>query len=145
MKSEEDYTYDEYVDSYSDDAEVDRTIEKVNTENDVQSYGCIMQHKYSVSIPKNAMVQLIARNEKLSRTDHRVLWLLMAKLVGYSKSSVSRKARVNTFTTVSAEQIGEQLAIPVKKVKKALKHLCEQGVIEMGTDAVTTNGFRFTF
>ena len=105
------------------------------------------QQMYTVSIPKDQLLNRVARNDSLDEMDLRVVLCLFTILYGYNKD-IKRPSTVNdpmNFNSVSAERISDILDTKKKYIKESIRKLLEEGIIEDGTSNGSTKGYRFTF
>jgi transposase len=105
------------------------------------------QQTYTVSVPKNELLEYVVYNEDLSKTDYKVFLMLLTELNGYSPSKSDKYGENDPkiFTKIDTEQIAKHLDISEKKVKESIKTLKDQGIIEKGNTKNMKNGYRFTF
>lgn len=105
------------------------------------------QQIYNVSIPKKELLEYVVYNQELNKKDYKVFLMLLTELNGYSnpknKSFDDRDPQI--FTKVDSEQIAEQLDMDESDVKKSIKKLLNEGIIEKGDTKNMKNGYRFTF
>ena len=86
----------------------------------------------------------MATNKSLTKTDYRVLLLLLTKLNGYNKDTGYGDDPCN-FTKIKTKQISTILDISEEKVKQSVKSLRNLGYIEKGDSSVSNGGYRFRF
>lgn len=106
---------------------------------------CTYQQQNTVSIPKNALVDYVATNTNLGKKDLRVFLLLATQLNGWKPGLRGNKTDPKNFVKVDTEQIADVLDMEIREVKKCIKKLRDEGIIEKGDTDTTINGYRFTF
>ena len=107
----------------------------------------VYQQIYTVSVPKKELLDYVAFNKELNKKDYKVFLMLLTELNGYS-SPKNKKFDSNDpqiFTKIDAEQIADQLDMDENDVKKSIKKLLNEGIIEKGNTTNMKNGYRFTF
>ena len=102
------------------------------------------QQTYNVSVPKTELLDFVVYNKELNKKDYKIFLMLLTELNGYSKSSNSKEDPKN-FTKIDTEQISTKLCIDESDVKKSIKKLVREGIIEKGNTTNMKNGYRFTF
>ena len=107
----------------------------------------IYQQKRTVSVPKKELTEYVILNKELSKKDYKVFLMLLTELDGYSTPKTKRLDNEDplNFTKVDAEQIAEELEMDESDVKKSIKKLVNEGIIEKGDNKNMKNGYRFTF
>lgn len=105
------------------------------------------QQIYTVSVPKKELLEIVVYNPELKKTDYRIFLMLLTELEGYSVPSGRRTTRPDpcNFIKIDTEQIAEDLDLEETDVKKSIKKLLNEGIIEKGKTNSITNGYRFTF
>lgn len=103
------------------------------------------QQVHNVSIPREAIVEMAQDN--LSKTDYKVLLLLLTELNGYSPP---KNYRIDTkdpenFSKIDKKRMAKKLGISKEKVEKSVNNLYNEGYIEKGNTNSIKNGYRFTF
>lgn len=116
---------------------------------------CTYQQEYTVSIPKQELLERVAYNFKFNERDLRVFMLLLTELNGYKQSTVSsrlgdpdsekNKSVKNNFKKISPGKISKEFGYSKEEVKKSIKKLMKYGVIEKGDSNGAKDGYRFTF
>jgi predicted transcriptional regulator len=101
----------------------------------------------TVSIPKKELREYVIYNLELNKKDYKVFLMLLTELDGYSppKNRSFTDSDPLNFTKVDSEQIAKQLDMDESDVKKSIKKLVKEGIIEKGDNHNTKNGYRFTF
>lgn len=105
----------------------------------------VYQQLTTVSVPKQELADWVASSENLSKDDLRVFIMLLTVLNGYSPPKNGVQSDPNNYCKINEEQIAHELFITAKKVKKSIKRLIEEGIIEKGNSSSIKNGYRFTF
>lgn len=105
----------------------------------------VYQQLYTVSVPKNELLDYIVYNQELNKKDYKIILMLLTELNGYSVSSNSKSDDPKNFTKIDTEQISSKLCIKESIVKKSIKKLIKEGIIEKGSTTNMKNGYRFTF
>ena len=90
----------------------------------------VYQQLTTVSIPKQELSDWVSSMEDLSKDDLRVFMMLLTVLNGYSPPKTG---------------IATELYMSEKRVKKSIKRLLNEGIIEKGNSSSVKNGYRFTF
>lgn len=105
------------------------------------------QQVNNVSVPKNELREYVAYNEELNKKDYKVFIMLLTELDGYSppKNRSFNDSDPLNFTKVDSEQIAKRLNMDESDVKKSIKKLVKEGIIEKGNTHNMKNGYRFTF
>ena len=110
---------------------------------------CTYQQVYNVSVPKKELLEYVVYNRELSKKDYKVFLMLLTELNGYStpkgKSKIYDDKDPKIFTKVDSERIADQLDMDESDVKKSIKKLLKEGIIEKGNTSNMKNGYRFTF
>ena len=101
----------------------------------------------TVSVPKKELRDYVIYNQELNKKDYRVFLMLLTELNGYTppKNRSYIDSDPLNFTKVDSEQIAEQLDMDESDVKKCIKKLVKEGIIEKGDTHNMKNGYRFTF
>ena len=105
----------------------------------------VYQQTYNVSVPKNELLDYVVYNQELDKKDYKIFLMLLTELNGYSKAVNSKNEDPNNFIKIDTEQISLKLCIKEKDVKKSIKKLTKEGIIEKGNTTNMKNGYRFTF
>lgn len=105
----------------------------------------IAQHLYTISIPRDVFVQMVVCNQTLSKKDYRVLLFLLTKLNGFDRTRGARRGDPGGYIKVSPKAVAEALFMDKEDIKKSLKHLEEEEIIERGSSDICDDGYRFTF
>ena len=105
------------------------------------------QQVYNVSIPKEELLEAIVYNDNLNKRDLRICLMLLTELEGYPlhKSMNGDGQDPNNYKKIDAERIAKKLNMDVKDVKKSLKKLLKEEILEKGNTNNMKNGYRFTF
>jgi predicted transcriptional regulator len=112
----------------------------------MSSIRSVYQQQYTVSIPKHELLEYVACNEELTKKDYRVFLTLLTELNGYSnRQKKSTTLDPMLYTKIDSEQISEVLGMDESDVKKCIKKLVSEGIIEKGNTNNMKNGYRFTF
>ena len=104
------------------------------------------QQTYTVSVPKRELLEFVVYNRELNKKDYKVFLMLLTELNGYNTES-NRNIDKDPllFTKIDSEQIAKQLDMDDSDVRKSIKKLVHEGIIEKGNTANMKNGYRFTF
>lgn len=105
------------------------------------------QQLNTVSVPKKELREYVVYNQELNKKDYKVFIMLLTELNGYAppkNRSITDSDPLN-FTKIDSEQIAEQLDMDESDVKKSIKKLLKEGIIEKGNTHNMKNGYRFTF
>ena len=104
------------------------------------------QQVETISVKREKIVD-IAVNPELSKDDYRVFLVLLSQLEGYSVPKTFHKNHKDplNFKIIDIEAISELLYMSKKKVKKCIRYLHEEGIIEEGGNDTIKSGYRFTF
>lgn len=106
---------------------------------------CTYQQENTVSIPKKPLLEYVVSDDKLKKTDLRIILLLLTELNGWTNSKRKTEDPHN-FKMIDTFKISEELEIHEKDVKKSIKRLVHKGILEIGDSYGTTvGGYRFTF
>lgn len=113
----------------------------------MSNHNSVYQQKRTVSVPKKELTEYVILNKELSKKDYKVFLMLLTELDGYSIPKVRRMDDQDplNFTKVDAEQIAEELDMDESDVKKSIKKLLNEGILEKGDNKNMKNGYRFTF
>ena len=105
----------------------------------------VYQQKHNVSIPRDG-IKDIAEDLDLSKTDLRVMLVLLTELNGYSKDdNTTSKPDPLNFKLIDMDSISDFLNIKHKEVKKSIRKFLDLGFIEKGSSESISCGYRFTF
>ena len=106
-----------------------------------------LQQVYTVSVPKRELLEYVILNQELNKKDYRVFLLLLTELNGYSypKGKQNENSDPQNFKKIDSEQIADELEMDESDVKKCIKKLLTEGIIEKGDTNNMKNGYRFTF
>ena len=102
------------------------------------------QQVRNVSIPKKELLELVVYNEELTKKDLRVCLFLFTVLDGW-KEPERYTQDPNNFTVVYDDVIARDLGMSKKDVRKSLRTLLREGIIEEGDGKGNEDGLRFTF
>lgn len=106
---------------------------------------CTYQQMLTVSIPKAKLQDIVMYCDKdWDVNSFRVLIMLFTELDGWCPPKNNIRDPQN-FKKIDVETIAGSLNISTKKVKKAVKLLLKEGIIEKGSTDAVTKGYRFTF
>lgn len=107
----------------------------------------VYQQTRTVSVPKKELFEYVISNKELNKKDYKVFLMLLTELNGYSnhKNRMFDDKDPQIFTKVDSEQIADQLEMDESDVKKSIKKLLNEGIIEKGNTKNMKNGYRFTF
>ena len=105
----------------------------------------VYQQLTTVSIPKKELSEWVSTMDDFSKDDLRVFIMLLTILNGYTPPKTGTSNDPDNYCKINEEQIAHELFITAKKVKKSIKHLIEEGIIEKGNSSSIKNGYRFTF
>ena len=103
------------------------------------------QQTYTVSVPKNELLEYVVYNPELKKMDYRVFLMLLTELEGYSPRMRSNRPDPKNFTKIDTERIASKLGVYKEDVKTSIKKLINEGIIEKGNTTNMKNGYRFTF
>lgn len=113
---------------------------------------CVYQQEYTVSVPKQELLENIVYNNNFKERDLRVFLLLLTELNGYRSDTSSSRTRVlnstnekRNFKKISPGKISDELGYSKDEIKKSIKKLLKYGVLEMGDSNGSKDGYRFTF
>ena len=109
---------------------------------------CTYQQEHTVSIPKQALLENVVYDFNFKERDLRVFMLLLTELNGYNKNRKTRtnpENEKNNFKKISPGKISKELGYSKDEVKKSIKKLLKNGVIEKGDSTGAKDGYRFTF
>lgn len=105
---------------------------------------CTYQQVRNVSIPKKDLLELIVYNESLSKKDLRVCFFLFTILDGW-KEPERYCEDPNNFTVVYDDVIAKELHMSKKDVRKSIRMLLHEDILEEGDGKGNEDGLRFTF
>jgi hypothetical protein len=105
---------------------------------------CTYQQIYNVSIPKSSLMTIVC-NEDLKKNDYRVLMILFTELDGWSEPKTGVSKDPQNFKQVDIKKISNLLNIDKKDVKKSLKILLNEFILDIGDTDKIKDGYRFTF
>ena len=107
----------------------------------------VYQQTYNVSVPRKELLEYVVYNPEFNKKDYKVFLMLLTVLNGYSRPKGKKYDYDDpqNFTKVDSEQMAEQLDLDEGDVKKSIKKLINEGVIEKGDTTNMKNGYRFTF
>lgn len=105
----------------------------------------VYQQLTTVSIPKQELSDWASSMEDLSKDDLRVFMMLLTVLNGYSPPKTGSSIDPNNYCKINEGQIATELYMSEKRVKKSIKRLLNEGIIEKGNSSSVKNGYRFTF
>ena len=105
------------------------------------------QQTYTTSFPKKELLEHVVYNKELGKKDYRVFLMLLTVLDGYSEPKGNRSANPDpeNYKKVDIEQIADMLEMDKSDIKKSIKLLLNEGIIEKGDTDNMKNGYRFTF
>ena len=106
---------------------------------------CTYQQVHNVSIPKQPLLYNVVDNDALSKKDLRVCLFLFTILDGYREPSNGKSQDPKNFKVVFPDVIADQLDLSVKDVKKSLRILIREEIIEEGDANGVEDGLRFCF
>ena len=107
----------------------------------------LTQHRTTVSVPKNPLLDKVVFNDELNERDLRVAIFLITILDGYNYAYGESKNRKDphNFRKIDLYKTSDELMITKKELKKSLKKLLFTGVLEKGDGSSVKDGYRFTF
>ena len=123
-------------------------LNRILEENEMANNRNVYQQTYTVSVPKKDLLEFVVYNKELNKKDYKVFLMLLTELDGYTPPFRSRNfddKDPENFTKVDSEQIAEQLDMDESDVKKSIKKLLNEGIIEKGNTKNMKNGYRFRF
>ena len=91
------------------------------------------QYKHTVSLNRDAFLEVVVRNGELSKKDLRVCMHLMTHLDSMN------------FKEISKKQIADDLNLAKSDVSKAINNLIDEGVIVMGSSQSVKQGYKLLF
>lgn len=91
------------------------------------------QYTETISVHREKFLDFVVRNEELSKKDLRVCLHLLTHLDAM------------VFKDVSKKQIAEDLNMSKKDVSSSIENLLIEGIIEIGSSATVSNGYRLLF
>lgn len=91
------------------------------------------QYKHSISINRQNFLDMVVRNDELTKKDLRVCLHLMTHLDSESYKEITKK------------QIAYDLEISKADVTKAIDNLIEYGIIRKGSSASVDGGLKLLF
>ena len=103
----------------------------------------VYQQINSVSVPKDALREIIIYNDDLSKKDLRVFLLLLTHLDGFNPNTKAQDPL--NYKKINSSAIADELGFSKKEVIKALENLESYGIIESGSSSVVSFGWRFRF
>lgn len=106
---------------------------------------CTYQQVHNVSIPKKPLLKKVINNESLSKKDLRVCLFLFTILDGWVEPVNKKSQDPENFKVVFPDVIAFQLDMSQKDVKKSLRMLIREGIIEEGDANGVEDGLRFCF
>ena len=114
----------------------------------------VLQQITTVSVPKKELLEYVVYSKEFNKKDLRVFLMLLTELNGYSPSYRKQKKIDEAFEDdkdplnfrkIDSEQIADELELSEKDVRKSIKKLLREGVIEKGDSRNAINGYRFKF
>lgn len=106
---------------------------------------CTYQQKDTVSIPKAELLDWVVMNDKLSKKDLRVCMFLLTELDGWKEPLKGQYTDPKNYRMINKGQIADILEMESKEVKKSIKNLVSNGILEKGDSNSGIDGYRFTF
>lgn len=103
----------------------------------------IYQQTHTVSIPRKGLIKYIIKNQDLKKKDLRVILLLLTELDGYEP--VPRSTDPENFKRIDINHMSQILSVSKSDIKKTINYFCDMGVLEEGSSAGCSKGYRFTF
>lgn len=105
------------------------------------------QQTYTISVPRKELLEYVILNDELNKKDYKVFLMLLTELDGYSSPKVNRFDNLDpqNFKKIDSEQIADELQMDESDVRKSIKKLLNEGIIEKGDTKNMKNGYRFTF
>lgn len=103
----------------------------------------------SISIPREEFLAKIVQNRSLKKNDYVVLLFLLTQLEGWN--SMQRKLKDNrtldplNYRKISVSDVSANLYLPKEEVRRSIRRLMEEGILERGSSAIVSKGYRFTF
>lgn len=91
------------------------------------------QYTETISVNREKFLDIVVRNEELNKKDLRVCLHLLTHLDSMIYKDISKK------------QIAEDLNLSKKDVSSAIENLIIEGVIENGSSATVSNGYKLLF
>lgn len=91
------------------------------------------QYKHTVSLNRDAFLDVVVRNEQLSKKDLRVCMHLMTHLDSMN------------FKEISKKQIADDLNLSKSDVSKAIDNLIDESVITIGSSSSVKQGYKLLF
>lgn len=109
----------------------------------------ISQLTTTISIPREEFLAKIVQNRSLKKKDYIVLLFLLTQLEGWN--SMQRKLRDNrtldplNFKRINIADVSTNLYLSKEEVRASIRRLLDQGILERGSSAIVSKGYRFTF
>ena len=113
----------------------------------MSNHNSTYQQMYTVSVPKKELLEYVIFNDELNKKDYRVFLMLLTELNGYSvnRKNYSEDKDPLNFTKIDSERIAKKLDMDESDVKKSIKKLLKEEILEKGNTQNMKNGYRFTF
>jgi DNA-binding MarR family transcriptional regulator len=108
--------------------------------------GDVFQYKTVFSVPREGFLDKVIYNlHDFNKKDYKVLMFLLSVLNGWNGNKNKGNDGEDRYITLDFSKIGENLDLDKGDVKKSVKTLCDCGIIEKGSNSVSSKAYRFTF
>lgn len=104
----------------------------------------VYQQVHNVSINRESL-QEIASNDSLSKKDYKVLICLFTQLDGWAPNKDFTNKDPQNFKIIDTKMIADVLGMDKKDVKKSIRKLMDEYIVEKGSSDTIKTGYRFTF
>jgi hypothetical protein len=104
----------------------------------------VYQQKTVVSVPKQELMENVVLNTNLGKKELRIVLFLLTELDGWSEP-INGGSDPKNFKVIDFKRIAKTLDMDTKDVKKSIKSLVHEWIIEQGNSNSGTDGYRFRF
>lgn len=104
----------------------------------------VYQQITNVSVPKDSLREMVIYNDGLSKKDLRVFLLLLTYLDGFNSNNIKTEDPRN-YKKINTSTIADELGFSKKDVVNSIETLEAYGIIESGSSALISFGYRFRF
>lgn len=101
----------------------------------------VYQQKFTISIPRDGLINRVIDNDELTKNDLRVFLSLLTQLNGWTQGDTSQDDPMN-FQKIDEKKIARNLGLSKKKVEKSLDNLLDYNIIEEGSGKSIRHGYR---